>query len=194
MTFTELINKIKEFEGFRSRAYRDSGGTWTIGFGRVAGVKAGDSTNREAEENWLVNKVETIREEVRRDTYDQGYSFNDDQILALTDFVFNLGLGKLRTLTKTGERTEEEISNKILEYDKCRINGVLVPLAGLTKRRKFEKDLFDGKFSGTPTKNPTAKELQILINEVSNAGLEVDGKIGKKSIKAIYEYITGVSK
>lgn len=33
---------IRSFEGFRSTAYQDSGGVWTIGFGHTSGVKPGD--------------------------------------------------------------------------------------------------------------------------------------------------------
>ena len=35
----QLIEKIKEFEGLRLRAYRDSGGKPTIGYGHTLGVE-----------------------------------------------------------------------------------------------------------------------------------------------------------
>ena len=186
MKYEAFLDKIKEFEGFRAHAYKCPAGVWTIGYGRV-NVKPGDVTNKEREENWFRNYVATIEKEVRDKCVDFGYDFDDDKIYALTSFTYNCGLGNLCKLCDSGKRDVDTISNKIL--DKAKGNT----LAGLTRRRQWEKDLFDGKFSTTSSKNPTAKELQTLINEVSNAGLVVDGKIGKKSIKAIYDYIMEVS-
>ena len=37
------------------------------------------------------------------------------------------------------------LSNKILQYDRQRINGELTPLKGLAKRRKAEASMFAGK-------------------------------------------------
>ena len=34
---------IKQFEGFRGKAYRDVAGVWTIGWGFTSGVKEGDT-------------------------------------------------------------------------------------------------------------------------------------------------------
>ena len=44
MKLNELIDKIKDFEGFRVNAYYDSGGTVTIGYGRTGGVSITDKT------------------------------------------------------------------------------------------------------------------------------------------------------
>ena len=38
-----LIEKLKEFEGLRTEAYRDAAGVWTIGYGHTGrDVKRGD--------------------------------------------------------------------------------------------------------------------------------------------------------
>jgi GH24 family phage-related lysozyme (muramidase) len=37
----KVIAKIKEWEGFRGKAYKDTSGVWTIGFGHTKDVKAG---------------------------------------------------------------------------------------------------------------------------------------------------------
>jgi lysozyme len=42
MTVSEdCINAIKQFEGFRSTAYKCPAGVWTIGYGHTGGVTAG---------------------------------------------------------------------------------------------------------------------------------------------------------
>ena len=129
---------------------------------------------------------------------DLGYKdLKDYQIQALVDFVYNLGLGKLRALTETGKRSIKEISEMIPAYCKAKNkDGELKPLPGLIKRRAWEKDLFDGKLEKEEikaAKNPTAKDLQKLVNDVSGSDLVIDGKIGKKTIAATYKYIAEVS-
>ena len=195
MDKTDFYNKIKEFEGFKTHAYKCPAGVWTIGYGRTAGVTSNSVTNREAEENWFQNYVNSLMKEVSQRMADYGYELTEYQLQALTSFAYNLGMGNknkgLIQLVKSGERTIEEISEKIPEYNK----GGGVVLAGLVRRRAWEKDLFDGKFEKATISgksNPTAKDLQLLVNEVSGSDLVIDGKIGKKTITATYNYIMEV--
>ena len=190
MNNEKFLNKIKQFEDFKCHAYKDSGGTWTIGWGRTAGVKPGDVTNENAEQRWFTGYVSQLSKEIHNYMTDNGYDLAEYELQALTCFVYNLGLGNLVTLTKSGKRSKEEIAKKIPEYNKCK--GVVLP--GLVTRREWERDLFLGKLEKEEAKKqPTAKDLQTLINEVTGADLVVDGKIGKKTIKAAYDYITEVS-
>ena len=69
--------------------------------------------------------------------YDKKYKWNQNQFDALLSFTYNIG--SIDQLTNNGKRTINEISNKIPEYNK--VNGK--PLQGLTRRRRFEKQLFD---------------------------------------------------
>lgn len=48
-----LISKLKEFEGLRLRAYRDSAGVWTIGYGHTRGVKAGQAITENRQRVYL---------------------------------------------------------------------------------------------------------------------------------------------
>jgi len=69
----------------------------------------------------------------------------DNQIIALTSFVYNLGGGALQasTLRKKINRGDfEGASREFLKWDKARVNGVLKPLRGLTRRRQAESELF----------------------------------------------------
>lgn len=69
--------------------------------------------------------------------YDYKYHWNQNQLDSLTSFAYNIG--SIDQLTANGTRSIAEISNKILAYDKA--GGQT--LAGLTRRRKAEKELFD---------------------------------------------------
>lgn len=195
MNRQKYLDKIKEFEGFRAHAYKCPAGVWTIGYGRTSGVTSSSVTNRAAEEAWFNKYVEGLEKEVSVYMEEHGYAIVDYQLQALTSFIYNLGYGKLMTLTENGKRSIVEISKMIPEYCYAKVNGKKVKLAGLERRRAWEKDLFDGKLETSEAKsNPTAKDLQELCNEVSGSDLVIDGKIGKKSVTALYNYIKEVSK
>ena len=182
MTLNDLILKIKIFEGFRSKVYLDAGGKPTIGYGRVDIKSMNETTTKEKEDLWLYKKVNNIYQQVKFKMIDTWhYNINENQLLALTDFTYNLGIGNLNNLTDNGQRTILTIAEKILLYNKC--NGKELP--GLTKRRQWEHDLF---VSGT--KHLTkAEKLQILINEKYkqfevDKQIEVDGIVGNETISA----------
>ena len=195
MNRQKYLDKIKEFEDFRAHAYKCPAGVWTIGYGRTSGVTSSSVTNRAAEEAWFNKYVEGLEKEISIYMEEHGYAIVEYQLQALTSFIYNLGYGKLMTLTENGKRPIVEISKKIPEYCYAKVNGKKVKLAGLERRRAWEKDLFDGKLETPEAKsNPTAKDLQELCNEVSGSDLVIDGKIGKKSVTALYNYIKEVSK
>lgn len=185
MNEAKFIETVKSFEGFRAHAYRCPAGVLTIGYGRTENVKLGDVTSQAKEEAWLLKKIASIMKEVSNYMTDRGYKLTDYQLQALTSFTYNCGLGNLYKLTDKGKRTVEEISEKIPSYNKG--GGRL--LAGLVRRRAWEKDLFDGLLEKEEKKSPTAKDLQQLVNELSGSDLVIDGKFGKKSITATYNYL-----
>lgn len=58
----ELIASVKKHEGFRNRAYKDSVGVWTIGYGTNVEVLEVD---QETAEKWLIAHLERTEEELR---------------------------------------------------------------------------------------------------------------------------------
>ena len=182
MTLNDLILKIKLFEGLSTKVYIDAGGTPTIGYGRTDIKSMDEITTKEKEDLWLYKKVNNIYQQVKYKMIETWhYNVNENQLLALTDFTYNLGIKNLNNLTDNGQRTISTISEKILLYNKC--NGKV--LKGLIKRRKWEHDLF---VSGVKQLT-NAEKLQILINEKYkqfkvDKQIEVDGIIGDKTISA----------
>lgn len=182
MTLNDLILKIKLFEGFSNKVYIDAGGTPTIGYGRTDIKSMDETTTKEKEDLWLYKKVNNIYEQVKIKMVEKWYyNVNENQLLALTDFTYNLGIGNLNKLTDNGKRDISTITEKILLYNKC--NGK--ELAGLTKRRQWEHDLFTSGIKQLTN----AEKLQITINEMYkhfevDKQIEVDGIIGDKTITA----------
>lgn len=142
MKFEELVEKVKEFEGFRKKAYRCPAGVLTIGYGRTENVKQNEVTNVSRETLWLENRLKTDMEYVKAKM--KKYNLSDNEIYSLTDFIFNLGRKRLDTLTVNYTRTKNEIKEAILLYNKA--NGKVLP--GLVKRREWEYSLFSDESHG----------------------------------------------
>ena len=134
---------IKEFEGCQLTAYQDEVGVWTIGYGITNSdksitkttIKKGLTITKEKAEEWLrecLNK----RYAPLISKYDTRYGWNQNEFDALVSFAFNIG--SIDQLTANGSRSKSVISNKLLEYNKA--GGKVY--AGLTRRRKAERELF----------------------------------------------------
>lgn len=143
MTGQEII---KHFEGLRLRAYLCPAGVPTIGWGHTKGVKLGDICTPEQAETWFQEDYDLARRVVLRHVETK---LTENQVQALTSWVFNLGEGNFAVSTllkKLNANDIEGASKEILRWNKGRINGILQVLPGLDRRRIMEKQLFD-----TPT-------------------------------------------
>ena len=128
------INLIKQFEGCKLKAYRCPAGVPTIGYGHTAGVKMGQTITQAQADEYLRQDLEKYEKNVAK--YDLQYKWNQNEYDAMVSFAYNLG--SIDQLTASGSRSKAVIAEKILLYDKA---GGKV-LAGLTRRRKAERDLF----------------------------------------------------
>lgn len=134
------LELIKRFEGCRLVAYKDSGGTLTIGYGHTKGVTAGQTITQAQADAFLVEDCASAEAAVNK--YMSKYNFNQNQFDALVSFAFNIG--SIDKLTVNGTRTIAQISEKIPAYCNCAGKK----LQGLVNRRAAEKELFDTPVSG----------------------------------------------
>ena len=136
---TELI---KEFEGFKAEAYKCPAGIWTIGYGWTHGVKEGD-TITESEASELVQKeVDTIAGQIATALGDNVFQqLNENQVSALIDFVYNLGIGtfKQSSLFKNIMAGDFNAAGEVFDLY---VKGGGKVLPGLVRRRKAEKSLW----------------------------------------------------
>lgn len=135
------IELIKHFEGLRTKAYQDSVGVWTIGYGHTSDVKQGDIVTNEQAELLLVSDLKHFEHVVTQEEKRCNFVFNQNEFDALVSFTFNLGGKNLRTLLHNGNRTKEQIGRAIVLYN--RAGGQV--LKGLTRRRNAEQKLFRGE-------------------------------------------------
>ena len=143
------VDLIKDFEGFRAKAYLDSVGVPTIGFGSTMWndgrkVKLGETITIEDAEKLLhwevVNKTTIINILLK------GIDISQNQFNALASFTYNVGIGALTnsTLLKKVKACPNDftIRNEFMKWNKGHRNGKLITLPGLTKRRAEEADLY----------------------------------------------------
>lgn len=134
-----LINKLKAFEGYRSKAYRCAAGVWTCGYGHTHGVTPRTTCTESQAEAWLrsdIQPIERFLSSIPEITKTQG------RFDACADFCYNLGIGafKASTLFKRIQRndTPEAIQAEFLKW----VYAGGKQLAGLKKRRQWEAQRF----------------------------------------------------
>ncbi|MCE9561870.1 MAG: lysozyme [Planctomycetes bacterium] len=135
---------IRECEGLRLKAYQDTGGVWTIGFGHCGkDVQPNSVIDEHTAEVLLTQDIATAERSVRRLAF---AALNENQFSALVCFVFNLGEGKLRgtkTISLLNQKRYLDFADAMLQWDKVTLpDGTKEPLPGLTERRKKERALF----------------------------------------------------
>lgn len=134
---------IKSFESLQLKAYKCSAGVPTIGYGHTSGVKM-DMSIDEVEANRLLdNDVARFDLELSKKL---SKPVKQHQWDALISFIFNLGMGNFlsSTLYKKLKANPDDatIPDEFLKWDKARVNGELVALKGLTRRRAAEAMIY----------------------------------------------------
>lgn len=136
---------IRRFEGKSNKAYQDSAGVWTIGYGHTGGVVKGQTISDDEVERLLAEDVAVAENAVNA----QNLNLTQDQFDALVDFVFNLGAGNFQksTLLKKlkADPNDPTIYDEFLRW----VYAGGVKLLGLVRRRTDEANLY---FTGIPKK------------------------------------------
>lgn len=133
---------IKKWEGLRLKAYLCPAGVPTIGYGHTYNVKMGQTISMAQAELFLDHDYQDAEEQVLSLVK---VPLTENQLGALTSFVFNLGSGNLRISTllkKLNLGDYRGAAEQFGVWNKARVKGVMVALDGLTKRRADEKNLF----------------------------------------------------
>jgi lysozyme len=137
------VDAIKEHEGLRLKAYKDSVGVWTIGYG---------DTGPDVVEGLIITKEE-VEERLRKRLREfEGYvlkyvrvGMTQNQFDALVSLVYNIGPTNFKDSTllkKLNAGDYQGAADQFLVWNKGRVDGKLVVINGLTNRRKSERELF----------------------------------------------------
>ena len=134
-----LFEKLKEFEGLRLEAYEDAGGVLTIGYGHTGDdTSPGDRISEYWAGELLKRDVQTVEAQVA----ELEVAKTQGQMDALVSFVFNLGIGRLKssTLLKVIRNggSMRQIKREFMRWVHCGGRK----LSGLEKRRAWEAERF----------------------------------------------------
>lgn len=136
-TSTNGLNLIKSFEGCRLIAYKpvSTEKYFTIGYGHYGSdVKENMVISQEQADRYLQQDLQKFENYVNQ--YCEKLNLNQNQFDALVSFTYNCGPGNLKKLIEG--RTISQIADAMLQYNHA--GGK--ELAGLTRRRKAERELF----------------------------------------------------
>ncbi len=140
---------IKNFEGLRLAAYRDTAGVWTIGYGSTRyhdgkAIKPGDKLASEAQadalfRNTLGQYVDAVNQKVK-------VPLTQNQFDALVSFTYNTGTASGKTLfEKLNAKDYAGAADQFLAWDKITDphTGNKIVCDILYKRRAEERTLFN---------------------------------------------------
>lgn len=137
------INLIKQFEGCRLTAYQDSVGVWTIGYGWTQPVDGKPVAKGMVITQQKANQLltEGVAQYEKGVTNLVAVSLNQNQVDALVDFAYNLGVNALKGSTLLKKLNAGDYAGVANEFTKWNKAGGKV-MNGLTRRREAERALF----------------------------------------------------
>ena len=137
----KAVDLIKQFEGFSSKSYLCPASVWTIGYGSTMWndgkkVKEGEKVTMQGAENLLLwdlkNRMKILF----------GLNLNQNQVDALSSFIYNIGIGAfgrstIRKLIKANPN-DPKIKDEFMKW----INKGSSFEKGLRRRREAESNLY----------------------------------------------------
>jgi len=154
-----LLVMVPDFEGTELKPYKDVAGITTACTGHTGDVKWDHRYTPEECRALLAQDLTSSLASVDRLTK---VPLSPKTRTAMADFVFNFGSGAYAGSTLLRRINAGEGANacpELLKWDKARVNGVLTPLPGLTRRREIEYWLCVEGFRSVPL--PLAKPARL---------------------------------
>lgn len=135
---TKGLALIKEFEGYRSTAYRCPAGVWTIGYGTTSGVRPGMKVTKAEAEHLLRDDLIKFQKAVGKSVT---VPLTQGQYDALVSFTYNCGIGALQKSTLLKLLNQGRYDAACRQFDRwTKAGGKVLP--GLVRRRDAEQTLF----------------------------------------------------
>lgn len=137
------IEALKEREGFESKAYKDTGGVWTIGYGTIKAngqrVEQGMECTQAEATQWLIDDLVWAQTAVNKSVK---VPLSQHQFDALVSFVYNIGEDAFYKSTMLRKLNAKDYAGAAGEFDRWVMdNGKRVK--GLENRRNSEQEQFE---------------------------------------------------
>jgi lysozyme len=143
------LQLVKHYEGCKLKAYPDTGGVWTIGWGNISvnnvPVKQGDIITQEGADELLLATVSNVYNQTIAllEQVKPVRELNVHEVAALSDLIYNSGVGNVRkSLLLKGICNDDRLFCEVQwlkTFTKDRLGN---ELKGLLRRRKSELELF----------------------------------------------------
>ena len=168
------LEKLKQWEGLKTKAYKDAGGVWTIGYGHTAaaGTPAphqGMVITEADAESILLKDLTQYEAAVENNV---NVKLNDNEFAALVSFAFNVGINAFKNsalLKKLNKGNFDAVPSELMKWVKA--GGK--KLQGLVNRRRAEGYLWmEGAFVASKDVVPEPKKENLLLKP------EVLGPVG----------------
>lgn len=135
-----IIKRIKEFEGFSAKPYRDSAGVLTIGYGTTKDADKYSSISKIQADLLLRRDLAQFEATLNNYIAARGYELTQNQFDALVSFLYNVGS------IKSGSNLDAAIRQGKPKVVAANLEKYVYAggqkLGGLVKRRKYEAYLF----------------------------------------------------
>lgn len=134
------IKMIKDFEGCKLAAYKDSVGIPTIGVGHIKGVKMGMKITQAQADKFLAEDLAAVEKCLNN----LSVISKQNQFDALASWIFNLGVGNFNSSTMkkyiVAKCSDIDVTDQMVKW--CNAGGR--PLLSLRKRRVAEANMYLG--------------------------------------------------
>jgi GH24 family phage-related lysozyme (muramidase) len=145
------LELIKSFEGFRDSAVRLPDGRWTIGYGHVRTAREGLTITKKDADELLVHDLKPVEDAVHSMVF---APINQNQFDALVSLASNISPGRFKDSQTLRNLNAGDFLNAASGFDvwrKARINGRVMVVDALVRRRAAEKAMFLEHPDGRPT-------------------------------------------
>ena len=209
------LDLIAKDEGLRLTAYMDIAGIWSIGYGHTP-AQSGETITQGQALALLRQDVGSAATAVDGATHD--VPTTDNEFSAMVSLAFNIGNGAFRRSTVLAKHRGGDhygAAEAFLMWDKAHVDGSLVVVPGLLRRRSEERSMYLEPQDATvaPAQPPdtigpdlvrrgdidaaahnfdiAVRELQAYLKTARLYAGEVDGDFGPESRAALARYKEG---
>jgi len=140
----EVRALIRTDEGLRLTSYQDVAGVWTVGYGHV-GIGVTSSMTITLDQAVALLNADLMRFEEDVDARTHDVPTTDNQFSAMVSLSYNIGSGAFahsHVLTYHRQGLIGQAAAAFLLWDHSHVNGQLVVLPGLLRRRQQEAAIY----------------------------------------------------
>lgn len=153
------VDFIAQHEGVRLKAYQDSVGVWTIGYGSTTGVRAGLTITLDQAKLRLKTDLQQAAQRIEARIGDVVNDLTENQYAALLSLVFNVGASPGWTLWKRLKAKQfDQVPGEFIKF----VNAGGQKVQGLVNRRTDEIKLWSTDEPGSVAVSMPSSDTRVM--------------------------------